>query len=86
MKITTSCASIKTMKYYFCVANDPDGIEITPRSLARVRQGNHCIPDCVDYESKFNLPRKVKAKEIFAGWSCHNCKFLTETAKPKKKS
>ena len=55
------------MKYYYCVANDPEGIEITPRSLLRVRQGRYCVPDCVDYESRFNLPRRLKTKEIYAG-------------------
>jgi hypothetical protein len=66
------------MKHYFCIANDPDGIEITPRSLSRVRQGKYCVPDCVDYESKFNLPRRLKTKEVYTGWNCHNCKFLKE--------
>jgi hypothetical protein len=66
------------MKLYYCIANDPDGIEITPRSLSRVRQGRYCVPDCVDYESKFNLPRRVKTKEVYAGWNCHNCKYLKE--------
>lgn len=74
------------MKFYSCIANDPDGVEISPRSLSRVSQGKYCVPDCVDYESKFNLPRRVRAREIFAGWSCHNCKFLKETSKPKKNS
>ena len=68
------------MKHYYCVANNPEGVEIVPRSLSRVRQGRHFVPDCVDYESKFNLPRRLKAKEIFAGWNCHNCKFLRETS------
>lgn len=66
------------MKLYYCIANDPEGIEITPRSLSRIRQGRYCVPDCVDYESKFNLPRRVKTKEVYAGWNCHNCKFLKE--------
>jgi len=72
------------MKIYFCVANNPDGIEIVPRSLSRIRQGKYWVPDCADYQTKFNLPRRLKAKEIFAGWSCFNCKFLKETASPKK--
>lgn len=72
------------MKSYYCVANDPEGIEVTPRALSRVRQGKYCVPDCVDYESKFNLPRRVKAKEVFAGWSCYNCKFLRESSAAKK--
>jgi nucleoid DNA-binding protein len=73
------------MKIYFCVANNPDGIEITPRSLFRIRQGKYWVPDCADYQTKFNLPRRLKAKEIFAGWSCYNCKFLKEKeASPKK--
>jgi len=67
------------MKIYHCIANDPDGILITPRSLTRIRQGKYSIPDCVDYESKFGLPRRVKAKEVYTGWSCHNCKHLKET-------
>lgn len=67
------------MKYYYCIANDPEGIAITPRSLSRVRQGKYCVPDCVDYESKYGLPRRVKSKEVYAGWNCHNCRFLKET-------
>ena len=74
------------MKYYYCVANDPEGIEITPRSLSRVRQGRYCVPDCVDYESRFNLPRRLKAREIYTGWSCHNCKFLKEATAKKKEA
>ncbi len=74
------------MKYYYCVANDPDGIEVVPRSLPRVRHGRYWVPDCVDYQSKFNLPRRLKAKEVFAGWSCYNCKFLKETSVQKKNS
>ena len=73
------------MKYYYCTANDPEGMEITPRSLMRIRQGKYWVPDCVDYHCKFNLPRRLRAKEVFAGWSCHNCKFLEETNVPKKK-
>lgn len=72
------------MKNYFCVANNPDGIEITPRSLSRVPQGKYWVPDCADYQTKFNLPRRLKAKEVFAGWSCFNCKFLKETTSPKQ--
>ena len=67
------------MKHYYCIANDSEGIEITPRSLSRVRQGRHCVPDCVDYESKYNLPRRVKAREVYTGWNCHNCKHLKES-------
>ncbi len=74
------------MNRYYCIANDPDGLEITPRSLSRVRQGKYCVPDCVDYQTRFNLPRRIKAREIFAGWNCHNCKFLQEKSGPKKKS
>jgi hypothetical protein len=74
------------MKKYCCVANDPDGIEIIPRSLSRVRQGRYCVPDCVDYESKFNLPRRIKEKEVFAGWSCFNCRNLKETSDGKEKA
>jgi hypothetical protein len=74
------------MTLYCCTANDPDGLEITPRSLARVRQGRFCVPDCVDYQTRFNLPRRIKAREVFAGWSCYNCKFLLEKSVPKKKS
>jgi len=74
------------MKRYYCIANDPDGLEITPRSLARVHQGKYWVPDCVDYQSKFNLPRRIKAREVFAGWSCHNCKSLLEKTDPKKNS
>ena len=72
------------MKIYFCVANNPDGIEITPRSLSRIQQGKYWVPDCADYQTKFNLPRRLKVKEIFAGWSCFNCRFLKETTPPKK--
>ena len=72
------------MKHYYCIANDPDGIEVTPRTLSRVAQGKYCIPDCPDYESKFNIPRRIKVKEIYTGWNCHNCKFLEETPTPKK--
>jgi len=72
------------MKHYYCIANDPEGIRITPRSLSRIVQGRYCVPDCVDYESRFNLPRRLKAKEVYAGWSCHNCKFLRESPGPKK--
>lgn len=74
------------MKRYYCIANDPDGLEIAPRSLARIHQGKYWVPDCVDYQSKFNLPRRIKAKEVFAGWSCHNCKSLREKTDPKKNS
>lgn len=74
------------MKHYYCIANGPQGIEITPRTLSRVVQGKYCVPDCVDYESKFNIPRKVRTKEIYTGWNCHNCKFLEETQAPKKTS
>jgi len=74
------------MKHYYCIANDPDGLEIVPRSLSRTRQGKYWVPDCVDYQAKFKLPRRIKAKEVFAGWSCYNCKFLRETSYPKKKS
>ena len=74
------------MKHYYCIANDPDGLEIVPRSLSRMKQKKYWVPDCVDYQTKFNLPRRIKAKEVFAGWSCHNCKFLRETSDPKKKS
>lgn len=74
------------MKRYYCTANDPDGIEIIPRSLSRIKQGRYCVPDCVDYESKFNLPRRVRSKEVYAGWSCYNCRFLKEAATPKKNS
>ena len=73
------------MTSYSCIANDPDGLAITPRSLSRVRQGKYCVPDCVDYQTKFNLPRRIKNREVFAGWNCHNCKFLQEKSEPKKK-
>ncbi len=72
------------MKSYYCVANDPDGMEIVPRSLSRVRQGRYWVPDCVDYQTRFNLPRKIKGREVFAGWSCHNCKYLHEKSIPKR--
>ncbi len=72
------------MKNYFCVANNPEGIEITPRSLSRVAQGKYWVPDCADYQTKFNLPRRLKVKEVFAGWSCFNCKFLKETTSAKQ--
>jgi DNA-binding protein HU-beta len=72
------------MRHYYCTANDSEGIEITPRTLSRVTQGKYCVPDCVDYESRFNIPRKIKAKEIYTGWNCHNCRFLKETQTPKK--
>ncbi len=71
---------------YCCVANDSEGIEIEPRSLARVRQGRYCVPDCVDYQTRFKLPRRIKAREVFAGWSCHNCKFLRERTAVQEKS
>ncbi len=75
------------MKSYYCMANDPDGIEIEPRSLSRVRQGKYWVPDCVDYTTRFKLPRRIKSGDVFAGWSCHNCKFLEERlAVPKKKT
>jgi len=77
---------VYAMKHYYCIANDPQGIEITPRTLSRVLQGKYCVPDCVDYESKFNIPRKVSAKEIYTGWNCHNCRFLEETLTRKKTS
>ena len=70
------------MKRYCCTANDPDGMEIVPRSLSRVRQGKYCVPDCVDYQSRFNLPRRIRAREVFGGWNCHNCKFLREDYTP----
>ena len=70
------------MKRYYCIANDPDGVEVEPRSLGRVRQGRYCVPDCVDYQAKFNLPRRIKSREVFAGWSCHNCKNLQERPAP----
>lgn len=74
------------MKRYYCIANNPDGLEIVPRSLSRVQQGKYWVPDCVDYQTRFNLPRKIKYREVFAGWSCHNCKFLSERSMAKKKS
>ena len=74
------------MTFYRCIANDPDGLEITPRSLSRIRQGKYCVPDCVDYQTKFNLPRRIKSREVFAGWNCHNCKFLQENSAPKNES
>jgi nucleoid DNA-binding protein len=73
------------MRIYFCVANNPDGIEVVPRSLSRIRQGKYWVPDCADYQTKFNLPRRLKAKEIFAGWSCFNCRFLKEESIPEEK-
>ncbi len=74
------------MTCYYCIANDPDGLEITPRPLSRVRQGKYWVPDCVDYQTKFNLPRRLKLKEIFSGWSCYNCKCLQERSEPEKSS
>jgi nucleoid DNA-binding protein len=72
------------MKIYYCLANNPEGIEIVPHSLSRTRQGKYWVPDCADYQTKFNLPQRLKAKEVFAGWSCYNCKFLKETSSPKE--
>jgi len=74
------------MKSYYCMANDPDGVEIEPRSLSRVRHGKYWIPDCVDYTTRFKLPRRIKSSDVFAGWSCHNCNFLEERRSvPEKK-
>ena len=72
------------MMRYYCVANDPDGMEIVPRSLSRMRQGRYWVPDCVDYQTRFNLPRKIKSREVFAGWNCHNCKYLHEKSDPRR--
>lgn len=72
------------MKYYYCVANNPDGLSIVPRARSRIQQGRYWVPDCVDYQSKFNLPRRIKAREVFAGWSCYNCKFLDEALTPRE--
>ncbi len=68
------------------MANDPDGIEIEPRPLSRVQQGKYWVPDCVDYQTKFRLPRRIKTRDVFAGWNCHNCKHLQERSSPPIKS
>jgi len=69
-------------KYYACNANIPAGEPITPINRKRIQQGRYYVPDCADYESKFGLRKRVKLKEVYAGWSCFNCVHLLEAAEP----
>ncbi len=65
--------------HYGCNANIPEGEPITPIARKRILQGKYFVPDCPDYESKFGLPKKVKIKAVYAGWSCFNCVHLMES-------
>lgn len=69
-------------KFYACNANIPAGEPITPINRKRIQQGRYYVPDCADYESKFGLPKRVKLKEVYAGWSCYNCVHLMESTTP----
>lgn len=68
--------------HYGCNANIPEGEPITPIPRKRVQQGKYFVPDCPDYDSKFGLPKRVKLKAVYAGWSCFNCVHLMESREP----
>ena len=68
--------------YHACDANLPEGEAITPIARKRIQDGKYFVPDCPDYDSKFGLPRRIKIKVVYAGWSCFNCKHLLESTTP----
>jgi len=57
-----------------CAAQNRQDKGIIPKAIGRIRKGDFCIPDCPDYKSRINIPRKVKVDEVFVGWNCCNCK------------
>lgn len=61
---------------YRCTAKEIQGKEITPKAIGKIRKGDFYIPACPYYIPRVNIPKKIKASEVFAGWHCHNCKNL----------
>jgi len=61
-----------------CVAKEMQGKEFIPRAIGKIREDNFYIPDCSYYESRINIPKKVKIDEILTGWHCYNCKNFKE--------
>ena len=61
---------------YKCMGKKMQGKEITPGSIGKIRKGAYYIPDCPDYESRINIPKKIHIKDPFTGWNCCNCKNL----------
>lgn len=57
-----------------CMGKKMQAEKIIPRAIGKVKEGNFYVPDCPDYEPRFNIPTKVKVDEVLTGWNCRNCK------------
>lgn len=62
-----------------CIAKMTQGKETIPQAIGKVKQGNFYVPNCPDYESRVNIPKKVKIGEVLTGWHWRNCKNFSIT-------